>query len=102
MTTVSVRYIVDDVESAIKFYTTLLGFSIVMHPAPSFAMLAKGDLRLLMNGMTGPGGASQPMPDASPPQAAGTVSRSRLQILKTKSSACARPGPLFATISCRA
>lgn len=71
MTTVSVRYIVDDVEAAIAFYTKHLGFSLAMHPAPSFAMLTKGDLRLLLNGTTGPGGASQPMPDGRKPEPGG-------------------------------
>jgi catechol 2,3-dioxygenase-like lactoylglutathione lyase family enzyme len=67
MGAVNVRYIVDDVEAAITFYTTLLGFSLVTHPAPSFAILSKGDLRLLVNGTIGPGGASQPMPDGRKP-----------------------------------
>lgn len=71
MATVSVRYIVDDVEAAIVFYTRALGFIVEMHPAPSFAMLAKGDLRLLLNGTTGPGGASQPMPDGRKPEPGG-------------------------------
>jgi catechol 2,3-dioxygenase-like lactoylglutathione lyase family enzyme len=43
--TVSVRYIVHDVDEAITYYTGALGFTEVMHPAPSFAMLARGDLR---------------------------------------------------------
>ncbi len=71
MATVSIRYIVDDVEAAIAFYTKLLGFSVAIHPAPSFAILAKGDLRLLVNGTTGPGGASQPMPDGRKPAPGG-------------------------------
>jgi catechol 2,3-dioxygenase-like lactoylglutathione lyase family enzyme len=71
MTTVSVRYIVDDVEAAIAFYTQHLGFSVAMHPAPSFVMLTKGDLRLLVNATTGPGGASQPMPDGRKPEPGG-------------------------------
>ncbi|MEZ2130851.1 MULTISPECIES: VOC family protein [unclassified Sinorhizobium] len=71
MATVSVRYIVDDVEAAIAFYTQHLGFSVAMHPAPSFAMLTKGDLRLLVNATTGPGGASQPMPDGRKPEPGG-------------------------------
>jgi catechol 2,3-dioxygenase-like lactoylglutathione lyase family enzyme len=71
MAKVNVRYIVDDVDAAIRFYTELLGFSLAMHPAASFAMLEKGDLRLLVNGTTGPGGASQPMPDGSRPEPGG-------------------------------
>ena len=45
MTAVSVRYIVDDVDAAIAFYTERLGFTVELHPAPGFAMLARGDLR---------------------------------------------------------
>ncbi len=71
MATVSVRYIVNDVEAAIEFYTRSLGFTVSMHPAPSFAMLARGDLRLLLNATTGPGGASQPMPDGRKPEPGG-------------------------------
>src|SRR5215213_9307001 len=45
MATVTVRYIVDDVDTAIAFYVDHLGFEVVMHPAPTFAMLDRGDLR---------------------------------------------------------
>ena len=45
MAAVSVRYIVDDVEAAIGFYTEHLGFSVVAHPAPQFAILSKGKLK---------------------------------------------------------
>ena len=44
---VSVRYIVSDVDAAIPFYTEMLGFNVDMHPAPGFASLSRGDLRLL-------------------------------------------------------
>ena len=71
MATVSVRYIVDDVDAAIAFYTQSLGFALTMHPAPSFAMLTRGDLPLLVNGTAGPGGASQPMPDGRRPEPGG-------------------------------
>ncbi|MGH3649520.1 MAG: VOC family protein [Acidimicrobiia bacterium] len=56
MTTVSVRYIVNSVESAIPFYRDRLGFDLIMHPAPSFAALSRGDLRLFLN-QPGAGGA---------------------------------------------
>jgi catechol 2,3-dioxygenase-like lactoylglutathione lyase family enzyme len=56
---VSVRYIVDDVDAAISFYVDQLGFSVVMHPAPPFAMLARGDLRLLLSAPGGQGGGGQ-------------------------------------------
>ncbi|HWK67576.1 MAG TPA: VOC family protein [Rhizobiaceae bacterium] len=68
---ISVRYIVDDVDKAIAFYTQALGFTVAMHPAPSFAIVVKDDLRLLLNGTTGPGGASQPMPDGRRPEPGG-------------------------------
>ncbi|KRB24562.1 glyoxalase [Mesorhizobium sp. Root695] len=71
METVSVRYIVNDVDEAIAFYSGHLGFAVALHPAPSFAMLAKGNLRLLLNAVGGPGGASQPMPDGSRPEPGG-------------------------------
>lgn len=63
MSTVSVRYFVDDVDAAIGFYTQHLGFNVAARPAPSFAILARGDLRLLLNVAGGPGGATQPMLD---------------------------------------
>jgi catechol 2,3-dioxygenase-like lactoylglutathione lyase family enzyme len=49
MATVQVRYIVNDVDSAITFYCRHLGFKEVMHPAPTFAMLVRGDLRLVLS-----------------------------------------------------
>lgn len=58
MNKVSFRYIVDDVDAAIPFYTERLGFQVEMHPAPGFASLSKGNLRLLLN-KPGAGGAGQ-------------------------------------------
>jgi catechol 2,3-dioxygenase-like lactoylglutathione lyase family enzyme len=59
MATVTVRYIVDDVDAAIAFYCGQLGFSELMHPAPAFAMLTRGDLRLLLSAPGGgPGGGA--------------------------------------------
>ena len=66
MSTVSVRYIVNDVDAAIAFYCQHLGFREEMHPAPTFAMLSRGDLRLVLVSPVGPdqpGGGSRPMPD---------------------------------------
>jgi catechol 2,3-dioxygenase-like lactoylglutathione lyase family enzyme len=66
MSTVSVRYIVDDVDAAITFYREHLGFQELMHPDPAFAMLSLGDLRLVVVSPVGPdhpGGGSRPMPD---------------------------------------
>jgi catechol 2,3-dioxygenase-like lactoylglutathione lyase family enzyme len=71
MPTVSVRYIVDDVDAAIAFYTGQLGFEEVMRPAPPFAMLARGDLRLLLSAPNPDGGGGQSMPDGSVPQPGG-------------------------------
>ena len=71
MSTVSVRYFVDNVDAAIAFYTQHLGFTVAMRPAPSFAILARGDLRLLINATGGPGGATQPMPDGRKPEPGG-------------------------------
>jgi catechol 2,3-dioxygenase-like lactoylglutathione lyase family enzyme len=71
MPTVSVRYIVHDVDAAIAFYTEHLGFQVDMHPAPPFAMLSRGDLRLLLNAPGGGGGAGQPMPDGRLPEPGG-------------------------------
>ena len=70
MATVSVRYIVDDTEEAIAFYTGRLGFSVELNPAPGFAVLSRGDLRLLLN-EPGAGGAGQPMPDGREPEPGG-------------------------------
>ena len=70
MATVSVRYIVDDVEETISFYTRHLGFSVELHPAPGFASLSRGDLRLLLN-TPGAGGAGQAMPDGRKPEPGG-------------------------------
>jgi catechol 2,3-dioxygenase-like lactoylglutathione lyase family enzyme len=69
-TTVSVRYIVDDVDSCVTFYTQLLGFEVVMHTPSAFAMLSKGNLHLLLN-KPGAGGAGQPMPDGATPAPGG-------------------------------
>lgn len=63
MPTVQVRYIVNDVDAAIPFYTNALGFTLVMHPAPPFAMLARGDLRLVLSAPNPAGGGGQAMPD---------------------------------------
>ncbi len=72
MATVSVRYIVDDVDAAITFYTERLGLGFVLerHPAPPFAILSRGDLRLLLNA-PGAGGAGHAMPAGRLPQPGG-------------------------------
>ena len=71
MPTVSVRYIVDDVDAAIAFYRDNLGFAELMHPAPAFAMMSRGDLRLLLSAPGGGPGGGQAMPDGSLPAPGG-------------------------------
>ena len=78
MTAVSVRYIVDDVDAAIEFYTKLLGFRVELHPAPGFATLSRGGFRLLLNA-PGAGGAGQSMPDGRKPTPGGW-NRIRLEV----------------------
>src|SRR5437764_13641685 len=71
MSRVSVRYIVDDVDASIGFYRDLLGFEVVMHPAPPFAMLARGDLGLLLSAPSGQGGGGQILADGRRPAPGG-------------------------------
>jgi catechol 2,3-dioxygenase-like lactoylglutathione lyase family enzyme len=69
MSTVNVRYMVDDVDAAIGFYTTHLGFKLLTRVAPAFADVTRGDLRLLLSGQTS--SAGRPMPDGRRPVAGG-------------------------------
>lgn len=62
---VSVRYIVNDVDEAIEFYTKMLDFKVEMHPAAEFAILSRENLRLLLSKPSGRGGGGQPMPDGT-------------------------------------
>ncbi len=71
MATVSVRYIVHDVDEAIAFYCDNLGFQEQMHPAPTFAMLTRGDLRLVLSAPGGGPGGGQAMPDGRLPEPGG-------------------------------
>lgn len=75
---VSVRYIVDDVDAAVDFYTTHIGFELRMRPAPGFAMLARDSLTLLLNA-PGAGGAGQTLSDGSVP-APGGWNRFQLEV----------------------
>ena len=75
---VNVRYIVSDVDAAIPFYTGMLGFKVDMHPAPGFAQLSRGDLRLLLN-RPAAGGAGQAMADGQFP-APGGWNRIQLEV----------------------
>jgi catechol 2,3-dioxygenase-like lactoylglutathione lyase family enzyme len=71
MGAVSVRYIVDDVDAAVDFYTKHLGFEVQMRPGPGFAGMTRGELRLLLSEPIGPGGAAQTMPDGRRPEPGG-------------------------------
>jgi len=71
MGTVNVRYIVDDLDAAVDFYTGNLGFGVVMRPAPTFAMLSRGELRLLLSVPSERGGGGQSMPDGTRPTPGG-------------------------------
>jgi catechol 2,3-dioxygenase-like lactoylglutathione lyase family enzyme len=66
---VSVRYMVDDVEEAVAFYTTHLGFTVLNSFAPAFADVVRGNLRLLLSGPTS--SAGRPMPDGRQPEPGG-------------------------------
>jgi catechol 2,3-dioxygenase-like lactoylglutathione lyase family enzyme len=70
MNKVSVRYIADDVDAAVEFYTRHLDFKVQMRPAPGFAALERGTLRLLLNA-PGAGGAGQAMPNGRRPEPGG-------------------------------
>jgi catechol 2,3-dioxygenase-like lactoylglutathione lyase family enzyme len=71
MATVGVRYIVNDVDAAIDFYRRHLGFHEDMHPAPTFAMLSRDDLRLVLSSPSGAGGGGQAMSDGTVPEPGG-------------------------------
>jgi len=71
MATVSVRYIVDDVDAALGFYGGQLGFTEVMHPAPTFAMMTRGDLRFVLSAPSTAGGGGAPMADGTAPEPGG-------------------------------
>ena len=69
MTTVNVRYMVDNVEAAVDFYTTHLGFTLISKTLPAFADVARGDLRLLLSGPAS--SAGRPLPDGRRPSPGG-------------------------------
>jgi catechol 2,3-dioxygenase-like lactoylglutathione lyase family enzyme len=71
MSTVSIRYIVNDVDAAIAFYCQHLDFHEEMHPAPTFAILSRGDLRLLLSAPSELGGGGQIMSDGRKPEPGG-------------------------------
>jgi len=65
MAKVQVRYIVNNVDEAIEFYTKHLGFKLEMHPAPPFAMLSRNNLRLVLSAPNPAAGGGQSMPDGT-------------------------------------
>ena len=101
MASVSVRYIVDDVDAAIEFYCGNLGFQELMHPAPAFAMLQRGDLRLVLSAPGGGPGGGQAMPDGidAPRPVVGTASRSRSTTSRPRSTGCGHRALASATRS---
>jgi catechol 2,3-dioxygenase-like lactoylglutathione lyase family enzyme len=77
-TTVNVRYMVDDVEAALTFYTTHLGFTLLSKTLPAFADVTRGNLRLLLSGAAS--SAGRPMPDGRKPAPGGW---NRIQLMAT-------------------
>src|SRR5215207_8213883 len=65
------RYIVDDVDEAIAFYSRHLGFQVTAQSGPTFAILERDGLQLVLSPPKGPGGGSQPMPDGRRPEPGG-------------------------------
>jgi catechol 2,3-dioxygenase-like lactoylglutathione lyase family enzyme len=95
---VSVRYMVDDVESAIDFYTTNFGFALGWDAKPAFAEVIRGNLRLLLAGPES--SAGRPMPDGRKPGPGGW-NRIHFVVddITARWGACAPPGCISATRS---
>ena len=66
-----VRYIVNDVDAAIAFYSQQLGFRVIAQSGPYFAILSRENMQLVLSPPKGPGGGSQPMPDGRRPEPGG-------------------------------
>jgi catechol 2,3-dioxygenase-like lactoylglutathione lyase family enzyme len=98
MPTVNVRYIVDDVDAAVAWYTKHLGFTLLSNAAPAFADVTRGSLRLLLSGPTSSAGRA--MRDGDRPRPGGW-NRIHLivDIFLRRWRDCARQGSSFATIS---
>lgn len=93
---VSIRYIVNDIDSSIEFYTKNLGFKVAMHPANEFAILSRDNLKLLLSRPSGKGGGGQAMPDGTMP-APGGWNRFELEVddLETTVAELRRTGCKF-------
>jgi catechol 2,3-dioxygenase-like lactoylglutathione lyase family enzyme len=96
MAIVGVRYIVTDLSAALTFYTEHLGFTVELHPAPTFAMLRRGDLRLLLSVPSAQGGGGQILADGRSPEPGGW-NRFQLEVadLPTAVQALRRAGVRF-------
>jgi glyoxylase I family protein len=68
---IMLRYIVNDVDAAVAFYTKNLQFQVTAQSGPNFAMLERDNLKFVLSPPKGPGGASQPMPDGRRPEPGG-------------------------------
>jgi catechol 2,3-dioxygenase-like lactoylglutathione lyase family enzyme len=103
MSTISIRYMIDDVPAAIKFYTTHLGFTLQLDASPAFASVVRDGVRLLLSGKTSSG--RRGMPDGREPVPGGwnriqiqvddleaEVSRLREAGLKFRNDIIAGPG----------
>ena len=71
LNTLMVRYIVNDVDAAIAFYSRHLAFRVIAQSGPYFAILEREALQLVLSPPKGPGGGSQPMPDGRRPEPGG-------------------------------
>jgi predicted enzyme related to lactoylglutathione lyase len=71
MTTVRVRYMVNELDPAVDFYTKYLGFQLKQQNKPNFAMLSRGNLEFVLSTPFGPGGAAKAMPDGRKPEPGG-------------------------------
>ena len=69
--TIMVRYIVNDVEATVAFYTNKLQFQATAQSGPYFAIVARDHLQIVLSPPKGPGGGSQPMPDGRRPEPGG-------------------------------
>jgi predicted enzyme related to lactoylglutathione lyase len=91
---VNIRYIVDDVDAAIEFYTEMLDFKVELHPASEFAILLRDNLKLLLSKPLGQGGGGKPMPDGAIPAPGGwnrfviTTSDLETKVTSLKTAGC--------------